>query len=129
MDEFFNALLGPAATVAAGMYLRAAIIKRSAGEDWVRAGAMVIASLIMTWLAFWRLMAALGAMDLTEVRTFTTPMGIAVYGLHFYLASRVTQTARESGAVRREIKKLQHESRAWGGQGTWDGVERRKAPR
>jgi hypothetical protein len=125
VEEFYNALLGPAATVGSGLYLRAAIIKWRCHDDLFRVMTMALAGFMLGWMAFWRGMAVLNFMDFDHMREYTLPMGIGIYALHFYVAVTLAHHAQQRARVRFEAAKLQHETRAWAGQGAQ--LERRQA--
>lgn len=102
MTPLINTLLGPAAAIAAFMYARAAYLSWKVGDSTVSIGGLAIATFVLTYLAFFRLLKQADLITAGQLADFIFAMGIPVYGVHCYVALRLGQSALLRGRLRLE---------------------------
>lgn len=105
----YEALLGPAATIAALMYIRLAFTKQWLEDNKTRIVGASLCAFVLSYLAVFRAAYALDLISEQTRRDWMAPMGIPVYGVHVYVAARLTQDAHLRGRMRREAERQRRE--------------------
>lgn len=105
----YETLLGPAATVAALMYLRLAFTKQFLEDNKTRIIGASLCAFVLSYLAVFRAAHALDLISEQTRRDWMTPMGVPVYGVHIYVAARLTQDAHLRGRMRQEAARQRRE--------------------
>lgn len=111
MTDVINALLGPFATVAAVLYLRLALTKQYLQDNKTRRIGAWLCFFVLGYLACFRAAASMGAISPQTARDWMLPMGIPVYGVHMYVAARLTEDAQLRGRMRQEAERQRREVR------------------
>lgn len=101
MTPLINALLGPAALLAALSYARATWVSAANGDSHASIAGLGICTFVLSWLATFRMARTLG-MDPTVAADYVFAMGVPVYAVHCYVALRLAQSAVLRGKLRRE---------------------------